>query len=176
MAWLVGEKVLTADAGIIERDIKPSEVLNRPVEGGDEVLGFRDVTATERGAATLRAGYLDRLTAAILIDIGNHDLRPTFGQREYRSSPDPRSAATDDGHLAFNLYWLHLPRVIFLAWLEMREIAFAAHPAPPANQRHHAGHVATLREGVAAKSMRCLAVARRCFSLPVGFPVWHLVA
>jgi hypothetical protein len=35
MAWLVGEKVLTADAGIIERDIKPSEVLNRPVEGGD---------------------------------------------------------------------------------------------------------------------------------------------
>lgn len=91
MAWLVGEKVLTADAGVIERDIKPSEVLNRPVEGGDEVLGFRDVTATERGAATLRAGYLDRLTAAVLIDIGNDDLRPTFGQREYRSSPDPRS-------------------------------------------------------------------------------------
>jgi hypothetical protein len=88
MARLVGEKVLAADAGVIERDVKPSEVFNRPVEGGAEVLGFGDITATERGAATLRAGHLDRLTAAVFLDIGDDDLRSTFGQREYRSSPD----------------------------------------------------------------------------------------
>src|SRR5829696_4047886 len=114
MARLVGEKVLAAEAGVIERDVEPSEVLNRPVEGGAEVLGFRDITATERGAATPRAGHLDRPTAAVFIDIGDDDLRSAFGQREDRSSPDPRSAAADDGHLAFNLHWLLLPRAILL--------------------------------------------------------------
>jgi hypothetical protein len=109
-ARLVDEKVLAADAGIIERDIKVSEVLNRPVEGGAEVLGFGDITATERGAATLRAGHLDRLPAAVLIDIGDDDLRPTFGQRNNCSSPDAGSAAADDGHLAFNLHWLLTPK------------------------------------------------------------------
>jgi hypothetical protein len=53
MTWLVGEKVVAADAGVIERDIKLSEVLNRLVEGEAEVLGFRDITVTECGAATL---------------------------------------------------------------------------------------------------------------------------
>ena len=106
MARLVGEKVLAADAGIIDRDIKRTEVLNRPVESGAEILGFRDITATKRGAATLRAGHLDRLPSVVLIDIGDDDLRPPFGQRKHRSSPDPRSAAADEGHLVFNLHWL----------------------------------------------------------------------
>jgi hypothetical protein len=53
-------------------------VLNCPVEGGAKVLGFRDITATERGGATLRAGHLDRLPSAVLIDIGDDDLRPTY--------------------------------------------------------------------------------------------------
>ena len=109
MARLVGEKVLAADPGIIERDIKLTEVFNRPVQGGAEVLAFCDITATKRGAATLRAGHLDRLPSAVLIDIGDDDLRPPFGQRKHCSSPDPRSAAADDGHLAFNLHWLLTP-------------------------------------------------------------------
>src|SRR5829696_4791040 len=114
IARLVGEKVLAADAGVIERDVEPSEALNRPVEGGAEVLGFRDIAAAERGAATLRAGHVDCPTTAVLIDIGDDDVRPTFGQREDRSPPDPRSAAADDGHLAFNLHWLLLPRAILV--------------------------------------------------------------
>ena len=79
IARLVGEKVLAADAGIIERDIKLTEVFNRPAQSGAQVLAFCDITATERGGATLRAGHLDRLTAAVLIDIGDDDLRPTYG-------------------------------------------------------------------------------------------------
>src|SRR5439155_162926 len=108
IARVVGEQVFAADAGIVERDVRPSEVLPRAREGPGKVCSLCNVAAGEDGGAPLRGGQGDSLAPGILIDIRNDDPCATFEESEDRSPPDPRTAATHDSYLACNLHDLLL--------------------------------------------------------------------
>src|SRR4051794_9598131 len=110
------------DAGVIEREIQPSENFSGLVQRGLHIVDFRDIATDGERPSALFLDYSGGLLVSRLRDV-SHDHACTFAsKRQRRGASDASSRASDECNFPYEIVvpvdlHLHVP----FQWLQPRD-------------------------------------------------------
>jgi hypothetical protein len=92
-----------ADAGVVDEAVE-AVVVDGRLDDGLERLGLRDVEFVEDGVAARVLDGVDRLAAAVLVDVRRDDEPALFGDRDGGRATDSRPGAGDEHRIVLEAH------------------------------------------------------------------------